>query len=211
MFATPRSLRASLRDFVLCATLVAVNHGMRAQDEVRLKYEFVKKNGKPKFLRADVFLQVHLKDSTALTNSYRKHQWVGGNLQYTTADSLVLDQSEEHWYEVLYDAERLPVRWNQMDISSFDTVPNVRTIPLSAVDHVEYQHAMNGAGAFITVLSSIGLLVYAPLRAMSFRTGTFNGDRYLRVATPCAIALGVGLVVMPFTDGFRRLHVKLGP
>jgi hypothetical protein len=45
---------------------------------------------------------------------------------------------------------------------------------------------------------------------MKFKDGTFDGDKYIQVATPCLIGVGVGLVVMPFTEGKRRVNVKLG-
>lgn len=72
------------------------------------------------------------------------------------------------------------------------------------------ERKLRGAGTAITVVSLLGLLVYAPLKAMSFRTGTFDGEKYLQVATPCAIGVGVGLIVMPFTEGRHVLQVKVG-
>lgn len=183
-----------------------------AQQSKKPLYEFVKPNGKPKYLPAYRYMEVHLKDSISEDKSFKQTHWLGGDLLNTTSDSLVISRSEDHRTEAIWgETYEPPVRWQRMDLTISDTLENAYAIALNMVDHVRYQHTINGTGAFITVVSAIGLLVYAPLKAMSFRTGTFDSDKYLRVATPCTIGIGVGLVVMPFTDGFRRLHVKLGP
>jgi hypothetical protein len=92
----------------------------------------------------------------------------------------------------------------------WDTLDIHRSYALSRIDHVTYDSNLKGAGSIIAVLSALGLLVYAPLKAMKFKDGTFDGDKYIQVATPCLIGVGVGLVVMPFTEGKRRVNVKLG-
>lgn len=93
---------------------------------------------------------------------------------------------------------------------SMDTMEVPIAVDLGRISHVAYEPRLSSMGTTITVISLAGLLVYAPLRGMRFRDGTFDGERYLRAATPCAIGVGVGLVVMPFTPNERKLKIRIG-
>ncbi|MBZ0205219.1 MAG: hypothetical protein K8H89_02760 [Flavobacteriales bacterium] len=175
------------------------------------RYEFVKENGKPKFLKCYRSLELHLKDSLPpIARVERIHQ-VDGDLLYTTNDSLVISLREERWSERVLDPHMdWSVRGQGHWLYTKDTLDIRRSYALSRIDHVTYDSNIKGAGPIIAVLSALGLLVYAPLKAMKFKDGTFDGDKYIQVATPCLIGVGVGLVVMPFTEGKRRVNVKLG-
>ena len=136
---------------------------------------------------------------------------VEGELLDMTADAITLDLSRlVHTRTRLEEPMDYPIEWHREEHAWSDTVPNLATYPLRSVMQVEAEPKLKGTGTAITMLSLLGLLVYAPLKAMSFRTGTFDGEKYLQVATPCAIGVGVGLVVMPFTEPRQRLTVRVG-
>lgn len=175
------------------------------------RFEFVKENGKPMFLRHGRDIELHLIDSLPPIKGVRRTHRVEGSLLYTTKDSIAIAFREENWSERTYDPfESFPSHGRSQRIFAYDTLDLPRAYALQRIDHVTYSSKVQGMGTAITVFSAIGLLVYAPLKAMRFKDGTFDGDRYLRVATACLIGVGVGLVVMPFTDGERRVKVKLG-
>ena len=48
-------------------------------------------------------------------------------------------------------------------------------------------------GAAVTVISLLGLLVYAPLKAITCCTGTFDGERYLQCGHAVRDRSGRGL------------------
>jgi hypothetical protein len=186
-------------------------YGAQGQERDSLRYEFVKENGKPKFLKQYRSIELHLKDSLPPIATVKRTHQVSGDLLHTTKDSITIGFWEERWTERVTDPQ---LGWSThgQDHRSFafDTLDIPRTYVLQRIDHVTYDSNIKGAGAFITVVSALGLLVYAPLKAMKFKDGTFDGDKYIQVATPCLIGVGVGLVVMPYTEGKRRVNVKLG-
>jgi hypothetical protein len=196
----------------LCTLLVACG-ALELTAQVRERsprFEFVKDNGRPKFLKEWKSIVIHLKDSLPAGPEVKRTHLVGGVLLYTTSDSITINFQDERWVEIIRDYNRDVYRRRESLNFQFDTVPIHRSYALSRVDHITYDHALTGSGVFITVVSAAGLLIYAPLRAMRFKDGTFDADRYLRVATPCLVGLGVGLVVMPFAEHRPRVKVKLG-
>ena len=200
--------------FAVLCMLLACMQLCAQQEPKRPRYEFVKENGRPKFLKQHGDIEVHLKDSLPEERYTTRHHILEGDLLRTTADSLVIDFRRERWsqrWEGPFEpAGYSPVRAQELTRFVADTTELPRAIALDRIDHITYQRATVGSGAFITVVSALGLLVYAPLKAMKFRTGTFDGEKYIKVATPCLIGVGVGLVVMPFTEGKQRVRVKLG-
>ncbi len=181
------------------------------QERNSMLFEFNKENGKPKFLRHYRSIELNLKDSLPpIPGVSRTHQ-VDGDLLYTTKDSIVISFREERWSERFLDPKGgWAHRGEDHRFFMYDTMDVTRSYPLHRIDHVTYRSTIKDAGAFVTVVSLLGLLVYAPLKAMKFRDGTFDGDKYIQVATPCLIGFGVGLVIMPFTEGKRRVNVKVG-
>jgi len=189
-------------------------YGAQGQERDSVRYEFVKENGKPIFLKHYRSIELHLKDSLPPAPYTSRNHVLSGDLLNTTSDSLVIDFQEERWSQrwegPLVPAGYFPVQRQGYFRFMSDTTEQPRTIALDRIDHVAYDSNINGVGSAITVVSALGLLVYAPLKAMKFKDGTFDGEKYIKVATPCLIGVGVGLVVMPFTEGKRRVNVKLG-
>jgi hypothetical protein len=176
------------------------------------RYEFAKENGKPKFLKKYRDIEIHLKDSLPMDHLVSRTHIVSGYLLYTTPDSLVIDYTEERWSEVHWEDKYHSFPWWKKAHTFFeeDTMEIPRKIALDRIDLLTYQRNTAGMGAAITFFSAVGLLIYAPLKAMKFKDGTFDGEKYIQVATPWLIGVGVGLVVMPFTEGKRRVRVKVG-
>jgi hypothetical protein len=182
-----------------------------AQEDARKqRFEFVKSNGRSKVLRYGRSIELHLKDSLPLEGNITRKHIASGVLISTTSDSIKINIWEEEWSETEKAIHPnmsypVPVRWRGFRSTIRDTLEVPKAYAIDRIDHVSYQTNLAGVGTGITVVSALGLLVYAPLKAMKFKDGTFDGDKYIQVATPCLIGVGVGLVMMPFTEGERRV------
>jgi hypothetical protein len=169
-----------------------------------------KLNGRTKHLRKYRTVTLLLTDTLPRATTERMVHRAEGNLLDVSADAITLDlHSEVLTRTRLETPTDYPLEWQREEHAWSDTVPHLATYPLRLVKQVEVERKLKGTGTAITVFSLLGLLVYAPLKAMSFRTGTFDGEKYLQVATPCVIGVGVGLVVMPFTEGRHVLKVRM--
>lgn len=172
-------------------------------------FAFEKLNGRTKQLRKYRYVTLQLTDTIHRGANERVVIRAEGELLDMTADAITLDLSRlVHTCKRLEEPMDYPIEWHREEHAWSDTVPHLATYPLRSVMQVEAEPKLKGTGTAITMLSLLGLLVYAPLKAMSFRTGTFDGEKYLQVATPCAIGLGAGLVLMPFTEHRKLLKVK---
>ncbi|HEY0977657.1 MAG TPA: hypothetical protein VGE21_09315 [Flavobacteriales bacterium] len=199
-----------LRSLLLGALLLPLVVCAQEYD-THLRYEFIKANGKPKFLKPYRQITLHLKDSLPAIEGVTHEHRVIGMLQFTTPDSISVWLASEHWSESIHENYLYPpIKGKDITCFTNDTVNVPRTYALGRIDHIRYDPSTAGMGQVITLFSAIGLLIYAPLKAMRFRDGTFNSDRYLRVATPCVIGIGVGLLIIPFTEPGKHLQVKLG-
>lgn len=175
-------------------------------------FAFEKLNGRTKQLRKYRYVTLQLTDTIHRGANERVVIRAEGELLDMTAGAITLNLSRKVQTRTRLEGGAMdyPLEWHREEHAWSDTVPNLATYPLRSVMQVEVEPKLKGTGTAITVLSLLGLLVYAPLKAMSFRTGTFDGEKYLQVATPCAIGVGVGLVVMPFTEPRQLLKVRVG-
>lgn len=172
-------------------------------------FAFEKLNGRTKQLRKYRYVTLQLTDTIHRGANERVVIRAEGELLDMTADAITLDLSRlVHTRKRLEEPMDYPIEWHREEHAWSDTVPHLATYPLRSVMQVEAEPKLKGTGTAITMLSLLGLLIYAPLKGMSFRTGTFDGEKYLQVATPCAIGLGAGLVLMPFTEHRKLLKVK---
>ena len=176
-----------------------------------LRYEFFKENGKPKLL----------KEGTSLTLYPEPQRWDNGRLVYhhrfegsllcVDVDSIAIDIYSEVVIDTINGMRLVRERQRLYDplFEGPDTVYRL-ALPIHAMDHLTYPPLLNQAGADICYMALLGLLIYAPLKGMRFRDGTFSGDRYLRAAKPCVIAFGVGLVIAPFTPATKTVRLRKG-
>lgn len=205
-------LGTMVRSIALLLLLGLVHGSLWAQRSERdTVFAFEKLNGRAKHLRKYRTVTLLLTDTLPRGTTERVVYRAEGDLLDVSADAITLDLYNEVLTRTRLEAPMdYPLELHREEHAWSDTVPHLATYPLRLVKQVEVERKLKGTGAAITVFSVLGLLVYAPLKAMSFRTGTFDGEKYLQVATPCAIGVGVGLVVMPFTEGRQMLKVRMG-
>jgi hypothetical protein len=158
--------------FVIDIRVLALLMGLlslqaNAQENPRKqRYEFVKPNGRSKVLRYGRNIELHLKDSLPLEEHIPRKHIASGVLLYTTSDSIKINIWEEKWSETqksIYPdlSYPVPVRWTGYRTTSMDTSEVARAYALDRIDHVSYQSNLIGVGTGITVVSALGLLIYA--------------------------------------------------
>jgi len=70
-------------------------------------------------------------------------------------------------------------------------------LPLEEVNSIQYRtpaiEGLNKAGKILMVAGGAGALLVAPLASIDYGEGSFNGDRYFRIAGYSLITAGVGV------------------
>lgn len=136
-------------------------------------------------------LTVHLIDTTLAFGSgvVSRHAYTG-LLDGLTPDTITLINGSESVYYMSETVRRsVEIEHHLMDSSW------TQRIPTRYIGSITYPMRVPEYGAYLGGLSLITAVFVAPLVSMNYRRGTFDGEKYLDIVTPCLIGGGVALLL----------------
>ncbi|MCH2224736.1 MAG: hypothetical protein MK066_08215 [Crocinitomicaceae bacterium] len=154
------------------------------------------KRNKVHLIRSEDLIDLKLNCDDSLNNNDYYHHDISGKI------TAITDSTIDIWLSHEYKA------WGntsgehtfQNSLNTEDKRAIISTYKFSEISSIDYKKPLRrgifSTGATITYLGTLSTLFVAPLASINYRTGEFNGDRYLKIATYSLTAVGVGIPIM---------------